>query len=58
LSIINNILDSNSTLPKKILFENNSLSNANHVIYTLERLAQYQYRVLNQGDTDILVERL
>lgn len=56
--IINNILDSNSTLPKKILFENNSLSNANHVIYTLERLAQYQYRVLNQGDTDILVERL
>ncbi len=56
--IINNILDSNTTLPKKILFENNILSDENHVLSTLERLKKYGYTVTNRGDFDILVEKL
>ena len=56
--IINNILDSDIILPKKILFENNILSDENHVNSTLERLKKYGYNVKNHGDFDILVERL
>ena len=56
--IINNILDSNVILPKKILFENNILSDENFVIATLERLEKYGYTVKNHGDFDILVEKL
>lgn len=56
--IINNILDSDIILPKKILFENNILSDENHIISTLERLKKHGYNVTNLGDFDILVERL
>jgi hypothetical protein len=56
--IINNILDSNILLPKKILFENNILSDKNYVNETLEKLKKYGYSIINQRDFDILVERL
>ena len=56
--IINNILDSNILLPKKILFENNILSDKNYVTETLEKLKKYGYSIINQRDFDILVERL
>lgn len=56
--IINNILDSDIILPKKILFENNILSDENHVNSTLERLKKYGYSIKNRRDFDILVERL
>jgi hypothetical protein len=56
--IINNILDSNILLPKKILFENNILSDKNYVDETLEKLKKYGYSIINQRDFDILVERL
>jgi len=56
--IINNILDSNVLLPKKILFENNILSDEKYVNETLEKLKKYGYNIINRRDFDILVERL
>lgn len=56
--IINNILDSNIILPKKILFENNELSDKIFVSKTLERLQKFGYRITHQMGTDVLVEKL
>ena len=56
--IINNILDSNVLLPKKILFENNTLCDKEYVNKTLDRLNKFGYRIVNSKDLDILVERL
>lgn len=56
--IINNILDSNTILPKKITFENNILSDKDYVSYTLDRLSKFGYRITSQGDFDTTVEKL
>ena len=56
--IINNILDSNILLPKKILFENNILSDKNYVNETLKKLKNYGYSIINYRNFDILVEKL
>lgn len=56
--IINSILDDNSILPKKILFENNVLSDVNYVNLTLDRLKSYGYNIIEQKDFNILVEKL
>jgi hypothetical protein len=56
--IINNILDSNTILPKKILFENNILTTELNTNQTLEKLKSFGYSVIQYGEFDILVERL
>jgi FkbM family methyltransferase len=56
--IINNILNSNSILPNKILFENNILTTELNTRQTLERLKSFGYTIVQYGDFDILVEKL
>jgi hypothetical protein len=56
--IINNILNSNSVLPKKILFENNILTTELNTKQTLQKLKLFGYTVVQYGEFDILVERL
>lgn len=56
--IINDILESSTILPKKILFENNILSDESLVNKTLDRLKKNGYNIINRGDFDILVERI
>jgi hypothetical protein len=55
--IINNILNSNSVLPKKILFENNILTTELNTKQTLENLKSFGYNVVQYGEFDILVEK-
>lgn len=56
--IINNILDSNTVLPKKILFENNILTTELNTKRTLEKLKSFGYSIIKYGEFDILVEKL
>lgn len=56
--IINNILDVNSVLPKKILFESNVLTSSDTINVTIHRLKQNGYIIIKSGPDDTLVEML
>lgn len=55
--IINDILNSNIVLPKKILFENNLLYDRNSVFEILEKLKNRGYVIISEENLNILVER-
>ena len=57
-TIINNILDTNSLLPKKIFFESNELTSPDLVAATIKRLEQKGYTTIHSGSHDTLVELL
>jgi len=57
--IINNILDSNTnTLPKKIWFEANELTNSKYVEKTVKRLESFEYKILEYNNWDVIVEKI
>ena len=54
-----NILDSNTnTLPKKIWFEANELTNSKYVEKTVKRLESFEYKILEYNNWDVIVEKI
>jgi len=57
--IINSILNSNTKiLPKKIWFEANELTNPKFVEKTIKNLESFGYRVIENNNWDIIVEKI
>jgi hypothetical protein len=56
--IVNNVLNSNTIFPKKLLFEANTLSDGSVISLTIQKLKTAGYTIVNRTGIDILAEKI